>query len=207
MGTWSLIESLMMEDPSGWTTAFTHPDPMDPNDRVRQKTQSRDGGYPYDMPVMYGRSSHASMDGDERQDGADNGPPLGQEDDPEDVRPLSVWDRMSDSVVREGSLDPVEIGPMGANAAELGYGNHGRMGEDGMDAMELEMDSLKRDFRDSYESARGETDRMDSPKLFVLLTRLDPDFSAETFAPEDEDEMRSIYDIWARRMSGDDGQD
>lgn len=76
-----------------------------------------------------------------------------------------------------------------------------------MDAMELEMDSLKRDFRDSYESARGETDRMDSPKLFVLLTRLDPDFSAETFAPEDEDEMRSIYDIWARRMSGDDGQD
>lgn len=207
MGAWRMLEALVTEDPGSWTTAFTHPDPMDPNDRVRQKTQSRAGSYPYDMPVMYGRSSHASMDGDERQDGADDGPPLGHEDDPEDVRPMSVWDRMSDvsdSIVREGSMDPVEIGPMGYNADALGYGNHGRMGEDGMDAMELEMDALRKDFRDSYETARCETDRMDAPKLFALLTQLDPDFSAETFAPEDEDEMRGIYSLWADRMSGPD---
>lgn len=180
---------------AGYTTAFTHPDPMDPNDRVRQKTQSRQASYPYDMPVMYGRSSHAGMDGSERQDGADDGPPLGREDDPADVRPMSVWDRMSDisdSVVRSVIGTGYE--------SELGSGLHGRMGEDGMDAMDLEMDSLRRDFRDSYEAARGTTDEMDSPNLFVLLTKLDPDFSAETFAPEDEDEMRDIYSLWASRM-------
>jgi hypothetical protein len=194
----SLLE-MMGEDsggPSGYTTAFTHPDPMDPNDRVRQKTQSRATDYPYDMPVMYGRSSHAGMDGSERQDGADNGPPLARQQDQPD-QPLSVWDRLSDisdSVVRSVVGSGYE--------SELGSGLHGRMGEDGMDAMELEMDALRRDFRDSYDGARHTTDRMDSPDLFVLLTRLDPEFSAETFAPEDEDDMRGIYSTWADRMSG-----
>lgn len=194
----SLLELMMGEDsggPSGYTTAFTHPDPMDPNDRVRQRTQARRSDFPYDRPVMYGRSTHASFDGDERQDGADDGPPLARQSRPD--RPLSVWDRLSDI------SDAVVRGPIGSGyESELGSGIHGRMGEDGMDAAELEMDALRRDFRDSYEAALPTTDGMASPDLFVLLTRLDPDFSAETFAPEDEDEMRGIYSLWADRMSG-----
>lgn len=191
---------MMGEDsggPSGYTTAFTHPDPMDPNDRVRQKTQSRAPSYPYDRPVMYGRSTHASFDGDERQDGADDGPPLARQSKPD--RPMSVWDRMSD--ITDG-LERSAIGSGYESEVDLGLGNHGRMGENGMDPFEMELDSLRQDFRNSYQNAEPVTSKMDSPTLFVLLTKLDPDFSAETFAPEDEDEMRGIYSHWADRMSG-----
>lgn len=197
----TLLEMMFEDDmgggPSGYSTAFTHPDPMDPNDRLRQKTQSRGDVYPYDKPVMYGRSSHAGMDGDERQDGADDGPPLARTMKRPD-RPLSVWDRLSDisdSVVRS-------VVGSGYESEVPQYGSHGRMGEDGMDAIDLEMDALQRDFRDSYQNALPATDEMDSPNLFILLTKMDPDFSAETFAPEDEDEMRGIYSLWADRMSG-----
>ena len=41
---------------SGYSAAFTHPDPLDPNDELRQKTQARADNYPYDMPVSYGQS-------------------------------------------------------------------------------------------------------------------------------------------------------
>lgn len=185
----------LREDPSGYTTAFTHPDPLDPNDVIRQKTQSRAADYPYDKPTSYGASSHAGMDGDERQDGAGHGgPPLGREDRPD--MPLSVWDRMSDSIDRSA------IGSGYESEVQLGLGNHGRMGEDGMDAIELELDAIRRDFLDSYRDATPVTDEMDSPSLFVLLTQLDPDFSAETFAPEDENEMRDIYSCWAARAVG-----
>jgi hypothetical protein len=205
----SLLELMMVEGESGgggaagYTTAFTHPDPLDPNDKVRQKTQTRSAEYPYDMPVMYGRPSHASFDGDERQDGSGDDPPLGRQSEPD--RPLSVWDRMSDladSLTRESA-----IGSGYESEVDLGLGSHGRMGEDGMDAFDLEMDALRRDFRSSYDAARPVTDRMDSPKLFVLLTRMDPDFAADTFAPEDEEEMRGIYSLWADRMSGLEGQE
>jgi hypothetical protein len=195
---WKQVEN--SGGPSGYTTAFTHPDPMEPNDRVRQKTQSRAPQFPYDRPVTYGKSSHASFDGDERQDGADDGPPLARQYRP--GRPLSVWDRLSDSVVRTASMGPIGSGY--ESEVQLGTGNHGRMGEEdeGMDAVDLEIDALQRDFRSSYEEALETTDGMDSPSLFTLLTRLDPEFSAETFAPEDEDEMRDIYTLWASRMAG-----
>jgi hypothetical protein len=116
-----------MPGPSGYTTAFTHPDPLDPNDVVRQKTQSRAPTYPYDMQVSYGASSHAGMDGDERQDGADDGPPLGRQHSA--PRPMSVWDRMSDAIDHMDGLPYLDNGPESALADTLGYGNHGRMGE------------------------------------------------------------------------------
>lgn len=188
---------------SNWVSAFIRPEPMDPNDRVRQKTQSRGGVYPYDKPVSYGASSHAGMNGDERQDGADDGPPLGRQH--KTPRPMTAWDRIADSLSRT-EMAPTELGPQSASAAPLGYGNHGRMGEDGMDALELEMDSLRNDFRQSYENSTEVTDEMCSTDLFSLLTDLDPDFAAQTFAPEDEDEMRNIYGIWADRMSSPEDQ-
>lgn len=184
-----------MPGPSGYTTAFTHPDPLDPNDKLRQKTQSRADDFPYDKPTSYGASSHAGMDGGERQDGASKEPPLGRQQ-TRPPMPLSVWDRMSDSINRSA------IGSGYESEVQLGLGNHGRMGEDGMDAIDLELDAVRRDFLSSYEDALPVTDEMDSPNLFTLLTQLDPDFSAETFAPEDENEMRDIYSCWAARAIG-----
>lgn len=185
-----------MPGPSNWTTAFTHPDPMDPNDRIRQNTQSKGIEFPYDRPTSYGASSHAGMDGDERQDGADDGPPLPRQPRPD--QPLSVWDRVSDALQRESA-----IGTGYESEVEIGYGQpRGRMGEDGLDAIDLEMDALQRDFRDSYEGAKPATDVMSPKDLFALLSELDPEFSSETFAPEDEDEMRGIYSAWADQMSG-----
>ena len=190
-----------MPGPSNWTTAFTHPDPMDPNDRVRQKTQSRDVMWPYDRDNSYGASSHAGMDGSERQDGADDGPPLARVH--RAPRPMSVWDRMSDAIDRDMEGMPyLSNGPETELSAPLGYGNHGRMGEDGLDALELEMDAVRRDFVDSYNRAKPATDGMDSRSLFKLLGELDPDFAAETFAPDEQDEMRDIYACWASRAIG-----
>lgn len=189
-----------MPGPSGWTTAFTRPDPLDPNDRVRQKTQSRADDYPYDRPTSYGASSHAGMDGSERQDGASSGPPLARQH--RVPRPMSVWDRISDSLDRLEGLPAMGNGPEGPLSAPLGYGNHGRMGEGGIDAIELEMDALRQEFRASYEAAMPVTDEMDSPGLFKLLMQLDPDFASETFAPEEQDEMRDIYAGWAERVIG-----
>lgn len=56
-----------------YTAAFTHPDPMDPNDRKRQQTQSRDTEFPYDMPISYGQPESPSMDGSKYQDGGYGG--------------------------------------------------------------------------------------------------------------------------------------
>lgn len=145
---------------------FLQPDPADPNDYVRQKTQSREPSYPYDRPISYGREKPG-------------------------IRARSVWENISQN------YGP---GPEADDAVMLGYGNHGRMGEDGLDALELELDSLKRDFLSSYEAARPTTDSMDSPALFSLLNQLDPEFAAETFAPEDENEMRDVYGLWASRV-------
>lgn len=105
-------------------------------------------------------------------------------------RPKTVWEQITEMVDEADEL-----------TAPLGTGNHGFMG-DGLDPLELEMDALKDEFRCSYEDATPATDEMDSPSLYKLLQQLDPDFSADTFAPEDEDEMRDIYGLWADRMSG-----
>ena len=55
---------------SGWyNAAFTHPDPMDPNDRVRQKTQSRMDTYPYDGYEPYGQPQSVDDTGAAYDDG------------------------------------------------------------------------------------------------------------------------------------------
>lgn len=56
-----------------YTAAFTHPDPLDPNDRVRQKTHSRSKEFPYDRPVRYGEPESQAMDGSKYQDGGYGG--------------------------------------------------------------------------------------------------------------------------------------
>jgi hypothetical protein len=54
---------------SGYSSAFTRPDPMDPNDRALQKTQSRAGTFPYDRDVSYGSAEVPDAGGAKRQVG------------------------------------------------------------------------------------------------------------------------------------------
>lgn len=79
---------------------------------------------------------------------------------------------------------------------------------DGMDPFELELDALRGDFKTAFLDALNQTDSMDSPSLFGLLNELDPEFAAQTFAPEEDDEMRAIYQTWGGRvLSPDEEQD
>jgi hypothetical protein len=94
------------------------------------------------------------------------------------------------------------VGPIGSgyeSEVQPGIGNHGRIGEEGgdIDAVDLEIDAIQRDFRSSYEE---DLDSADPPNLFTLLTRFDPGSSAETSHPGDEDETYDIYSLWADRM-------
>lgn len=279
-----MAKKVIREMPGSYTTAFTHPDGLDPNDAQRQRTQARAGSYPYDMPVSYGKATAAGDDGSKYQVGGGNGPPPGEEEDRPD-RPLSVWDRMSDLTDawdrmeaeanarrsrrnfdlddspefsppknpflpgvsdpgekprgrlmgrnwdaidrmlvpdldevdgegegdREVSLRPVSIGITGNNAFSYGYGANG-LGADvgvcedltvgGLDPFEVEMDALKRDFRDSYRSTRSEVGKMKAPQLVALLMDLDPEYAAERLAPEEDADAADIYDCWALGFGG-----
>lgn len=56
-----------------YTAAFTHPDPLDPNDRVRQKTHRRMPEFPYDRQTRYGEPESQAMDGSKYHDGGYGG--------------------------------------------------------------------------------------------------------------------------------------
>ena len=109
---------------------------------------------------------------------------------------------------REVSLSPVEVGPTGKGAASFGYGRYGmrEVHEDltlgGRDPFELEMDALQSDFRDSYRDTRHIVARMRGPELVRLLMDLDPDYAAERFAPEADDDVADTYDCWALGLGG-----
>lgn len=130
-----------MPGPSGYTTAFTHPDPLDPNDAKRQKTQARSDDYPYDMKISYGSSLSTAMGGDAYQDNFQNSPPVPRKSKAY-TRPTSVWDRISDAI--NNDLNPVEIGQQGKNANFFGYGKNGLRDE--FDQIDVEFDDLKNDF-------------------------------------------------------------
>lgn len=126
-----------MPGPSGYTTAFTRPDPLDPNDRKRQQTQSRPADYPYDRPVSYGRAQGTDMDGAAYQSGVRSAPPVPRRRRAADWRPKDPW-----NLAQEALDDPYCPGDQADDAAALGYGTHGRLGEDDVD-----MDDLRRTFR------------------------------------------------------------
>lgn len=181
-----------MPGPSGYTTAFTHPDPLDPNDAQRQRTQTRspgDGGkgtghqaYPYDQPVSYGKDVGAGMDGGSYQVDGGNHPPPGEEHDPD--QPLSVWDRLSDM---SDGLDrrvgkPVEVGMQGYDADELGYGAHGLKGE----SWDLEIGDLYECFRTSYRQPPPRRSSLRSLLEGLERTTTEEDYdSDDTYDPEE----------------------
>lgn len=130
-----------MPGPSGYTAAFTHPDPLDPNDAQRQRTQARPVSYPYDQPVSYGRAVGTDSGGAAYQSGARSAPPVPRNLKASDWEPKDPWDLANE--MAEGMTDPYCPGPQADDAARLGYGSHGRMGEDD----EVDMDDLRKTFR------------------------------------------------------------
>lgn len=343
------------EGPSGYTAAFTHPDPMDPNDRVRQRTQGRADNFPYDRKVSYGNPIGTDLGGAHYQKAPDAHPPVPKNKRPEDVPVQTVWEQIAealnkgslpgrklswsqaneyypecapfwdsqvgtdivwlgdsvkgaedqglraldsdghvwryspekweraimrselfhqghtgiwdsdvelvkvssewadrkyrnamdwgfagmrtewnasmfmfapaepinlymitndgkrfiwnnnhmewfnDDVEMRESLDVYEPGPNAPDAPRLGYGNRGRMG-DGFDPFDLEIDALKNDFRQSFQASLPHVQAMGRKGLFNLLVQLDPDFSAEVFGPEDDEEALDIYTKWGAHV-------
>lgn len=184
----------LSEDAAG---IYTHPDSMDPNDRLRQRTQARAGEYPYDMPTSYGQPIGTDSGGAAYQKPPTTEPPVPRSRKASDWKPKDPWNLAKE--MAEGTLDPYEPGPQADDALRLGYGNHGRMG-DGVDPQELDMDALRNDFRDSFITSLPVVQGMGSKGLFALLMDLDPEYSAELFAPDDDGEMLDVYNHWGRHV-------
>lgn len=121
---------------SGYSAAFTHPDLLDPNDRVRQKTQARDVGFPYDSPTLYGGPIGTDLGGAAYQRVPDRTPPRPRNKRPSDVMPYGeygvAWEQL------ESLLDPYSPGEQADDALAMGYGSHGRIGEDDREAIDLQ---------------------------------------------------------------------
>lgn len=114
---------------------------MDPNDAQRQRTQARSLDYPYDMPVSYGREVGTDMDGAAYQTGARSAPPVPRKLRASDWKPKDPWGLASE--MAEDLTATYSPGEQADDAARLGYGSHGRMGEDD----EVDMDDLRKTFR------------------------------------------------------------
>lgn len=185
-----------MPGPSGYTTAFTRPDPLDPNDRQKQKTFGRAKDYPYDEPLSYGAPIGTDLQGGAYQRTPDVTPPVPRNKKPSDVIPYgqhgNAWEQL------ENALAPYEPGSQSDDAAFLGYGDRGSMGEGGSDTEELNIDALRQDFKDMFVQTLPQAQSRGSKGLFAILVQLDPEYSAELFAPEDDDLMSSIYQDWGQ---------
>lgn len=173
----------LREDPSGYTTAFTHPDPMDPNDRTRQKTQSRDGDYPYDSPTSYGGPIGTDDQGGAYQRSPDSTPPKPQHKKASDAIPYGEFGSAWEAVVRR--LGTYEPGPNAPDAASLGYGSHGRLGDD----FEIDIDSPG--LADFVTAFVEPAEPVPSQTLFSLLGKLAPE--VDLIDPEDGGSESDIY--------------
>lgn len=115
---------------SGWpggSTAFIHPEPLDPNDRVRQKSQARSDSYPYDRPVSYGAPVGTDTGGAAYQRPSDTTPPRPRNRKASDAIPYGQRGRAWEQL--ESMLDPYSPGDQADDALALGYGDRGRLGE------------------------------------------------------------------------------
>lgn len=193
----------LREDPSGYTVSATKPDPLDPNDRKRQQTQARSGDYPYDMPTSYGQPQGVDSGGASYQLQPTTRPPTPEKQKASSWQPKDPWNLASEGL---GRLAPYEPGPQASNAAGLGYGSHGLMG-DGVSPDELDIDALRQEFRDSFERSLPVAQEMGRSDLFALLMDLDPEYSVELFAPSDDSEMFDLYKEWGHYTGLSDDQE
>lgn len=193
----------LREDPSGYTTSATRPDPLDPNDRKRQQTQARAGDYPYDMPTSYGQPQGVDSGGAAYQLPPTTRPPNPEKQGAKSWQPKDPWNLANEALGRLGNYEP---GSQADDAAALGYGNHDLMG-DGLSPEELDMDALRHEFRTSFEESLPVAREMGRHDLFTLLVDLDPEYSADLFAPDDDSEMLHLYTDWGRRLGIPDDQE
>lgn len=173
---------------SGYSAAFTHPDPLDPNDRVRQKTQSRSGDFPYDGPTLYGGPIGTDMGGAAYQRVPDHTPPRPQHKRASDEMPYGeygvAWEQL------ESLLDPYSPGDQADDALSLGYGAHGRMGEDG-EGEEVDLDALQHLLRSLVPS-----DRPIAGPESGLVVMLMP----SEIVPADDGGDDDLYSDWGERV-------
>ncbi len=89
-----------------------------------------------------------------------------------------------------------------SEALGMGFMDHDEpvMGVGGMDACELDMDALRQDFMCSFQDSMPKAQTMGSKGLFTLLMQLDPEYSAELFAPDEDEEMLDTYSDWGQRV-------
>lgn len=158
--------------PSNWTAAFTHPDPLDPNDVVRQKTQARAPAYPYDQQTSYGKATQTSFDQDSYQDLGTDKSITPRDRNPDD--PKTVWDNVAEKL-NLGMDYPKDVGPQSNNAVALGYGKRGMMGEDEFDEIEFDISSAKNDFSSLFWDEDPEDEDDSISNLFSLLSADDFD--------------------------------
>ena len=128
---------------SGYSAAFTHPDPIDQNDVQRQKTQSRAKGFPYDSPTSYGGPIGTDLGGAAYQRTPDQSPPVPRRKKASDEIPYgqygTAWEQAGSML---GTYSP---GEQADDALAFGYGSHGRMGEA---EVEIDLPSLSGFFDD-----------------------------------------------------------
>jgi hypothetical protein len=110
-----------------------------------------------------------------------------------------TWDA-EDAVERAGSR-PLKRESAWGRLAE-GLEIIAPMGDGGLDAMGLELDAQRAAFRDSFAETLPVVDRMDAPSLVALLMDLDPEYAAETLAPDDEAEAQDMYRRWGSYALG-----
>ncbi|HEU5118680.1 MAG TPA: hypothetical protein VFT74_18950 [Isosphaeraceae bacterium] len=165
--------------PSNWTSAFTHPDPLDPNDAQRQRTQARPKDYPYDRLVSYGSPVGTAMDGDAYQRPPDSTPPKPRKRKAADAIPYGEFGSAWEAADRR--LRTYEPGPSAPDAALYGYGSHGRLG-DGLEDMPTFEDLVV---------AFVEPDPLSLATAPSLLSLLDP--GVDLIDPEDGCGPADIY--------------
>jgi hypothetical protein len=174
---------------SGYSAAFTHPDPLDPNDRVRQKTQARQGDFPYDGPTLYGGPIGTDMGGAVYQRVPDHTPPKPQHKKASDEMPYGeygvAWEQL------ESLLDPYSPGDQADDALSLGYGSHGRMGEE--DGEEIDIDPLQALLRSIVPLDRPPV----GPKSGLMVMLMPPE---DEIVPADDGGGDDLYSDWGERV-------
>lgn len=170
---------------SGYSTAFTHPDPLDPNDVQRQRTQSRAGNFPYDSPTSYGGPIGTDLGGAAYQRAPDGTPPKPRSKKASDAIPYGeygvAWEQL------ESMLDPYSPGEQADDALLLGYGSHGRLGEDDDD----DVNSLQKMFQLSVPTDADDMRGL-NPGLLSLLS-IDSDCECHADDSYDGDWGEHIY--------------
>jgi hypothetical protein len=156
------------------------------------------------MPVSYGRELGTDDAGAVYQSGARSGPPIPRKLRASDWPPKDPWNLANEMA---GATYPYSSGDQAPDAVTLGYGSHGRMGEDD-EADDVDMDDLRKTFRSmipvrelpslalgllSIQASAGEGDDSDDGCDVGILSGGDDDGDEmHVFAPDAENDPETL---------------